>query len=281
MHGLYSTGAGRSFEQNEQAAAEQPLAAQSTSLGGWRKASVPAADRRDGQFWLSPSSASDHSSPLAAIASESSRSALAGLFASQPVRPADKSETKGAPMPVRIETERLILRVLEATDFEDYAAMMADAGSFRFSERGPMGRDEAWTRLLRHVGHWAVLGWGLFAVEDKSTGRFVGEVGLGDFRRCLATPYDSAPEAGWTIAPEWQGRGYATEAMQAALAWIRERLGAERTVCLIHADNAASLRVAAKLGFRTFAHCRYRGYDALLFERIAEAKAKPAPESQS
>ena len=277
MHGLYSTGAGRSFEQNEQAAAEQPLAAQSTSLGGWRKASVPPADRRDGQLWLSPPPVRDLSSSLQAAAPESPRGALAGLFASQPARPADKAATTHAPTPLRIETERLVLRVLEHKDFEVYAAMMADAGSFRFSERGPMGRDEAWTRLLRHVGHWAVLGWGLFAVEDKTTGRFVGEVGLGDFRRCLATPYDSAPEAGWTIAPEWQGRGYATEAMQAALSWIRERLGAERTVCLIHADNAASLRVAAKLGFRTFAHCRYRGYDALLFERMAPAAPELAP----
>jgi RimJ/RimL family protein N-acetyltransferase len=277
MHGLYSTGAGRSFEQREQAVAEAPRTTQSTSLG-WRKASVPPADRRDGQLWLSPPPAHATTSSSPAAASESPRGALAGLFASQPARTADKAATSQAPIPVRIETERLVLRVLEHKDFEDYAAMMAEAGSFRFSERGPMGRDEAWTRLLRHVGHWAVLGWGLFAVEDKATGRFVGEVGLGDFRRCLATPYDSAPEAGWTIAPEWQGRGYATEAMQAALAWIRERLGAERTVCLIHADNAASLRVAAKLGFRTFAHCRYRGYDALLLERMAPVAApKPAP----
>ena len=281
MHGLYSTGAGRSFEQNEQAAVEESPRAKSTSLGGWRKASVPPADRRDGQLWLSPPSVQGVSSATRAATTESPHGALAGLFASQPARPAEKAANAHAPIPLRIETEHLVLRVLEHKDFEDYAAMMADAGSFRFSERGPMGRDEAWTRLLRHVGHWAVLGWGLFAVEDKATGRFVGEVGLGDFRRCLATPYDSAPEAGWTIAPEWQGRGYATEAMQAALAWIRQRLGAERTVCLIHADNAASLRVAAKLGFRTFAHCRYRGYDALLFERMDETSPKPAPDSQS
>ena len=278
MHGLYSTGAGRSFEQRKQAAAEEPRAAYPASAGGWRKTKVPAADRRDGQLWLSPPPVRrEASSAPQAAASESPRGALAGLFASQPARPAEKTATQ-ASMPVRIETERLVLRVLEHRDFDDYAAMMAEPASFRFSERGPMRRDEAWTRLLRHVGHWAVLGWGLFAVEDRETGRFVGEVGLGDFRRCLATPYDSAPEAGWTIAPEWQGRGYATEAMTAALAWIRERLGAERTVCLIHADNAASLRVATKLGFRTFAHCRYRGYDALLLERNAPPVAlEPAP----
>ena len=172
------------------------------------------------------------------------------------------------PRGIRIETDRLVLRVLGLEDFDDYSAVSADPATFRFSERGPMSPDEAWTRLLRHVGHWALMGWGLFAVEEKATGRFVGEAGLGDFRRGLGSHYDGVPEAAWTIAPWAQGRGYATEAMEAALAWIEQRLGSERSVCLIHVDNAASRRVADKLGYRAFAECAYRGYDALLFERI-------------
>ncbi len=171
------------------------------------------------------------------------------------------------PRGIRIETERLVLRVLGLEDFDDYAAVSADPETFRFSERGPMTSDEAWTRLLRHVGHWALMGWGLFAVEEKATGRFVGEAGLGDFRRGLGAHYDGVPEAAWTIAGWAQGRGYATEAMAAALAWVEQRLGAERSVCLIHVDNAASRRVAEKLGYSAFAECAYRGYDALLFER--------------
>jgi len=171
------------------------------------------------------------------------------------------------PRGIRIETERLVLRVLGLEDFDDYAAVSADPATFLFSERGPMTSDEAWTRLLRHVGHWTLMGWGLFAVEEKATGRFVGEAGLGDFRRGLGAHYDGVPEAAWTTAGWAQGRGYATEAMEAALAWVEQRLGAERSVCLIHVDNAASRRVAEKLGYRTFAECAYRGYDALLFER--------------
>ena len=169
----------------------------------------------------------------------------------------------------RIETERLVLRVLGLDDFDDYFAVAAHPDTFRYSERGPMSSDEAWTRLLRHVGHWALLGWGLFAVEEKATGRFVGEAGLGDFRRGLGPHYDGVPEAAWTIAHWAQGRGYATEAMMAALAWTETHLGAERSVCLIHTDNTASLRVAEKLGYKAFAECQYRGYDAILFERTA------------
>ena len=171
---------------------------------------------------------------------------------------------------IRIESERLTLRVLGLDDFEDYAALLADPDSFRFSERGPMTGDEAWTRLLRHVGHWASMGWGMFGVVEKETGRFVGEAGLGDFRRGLGPNYDRVPEAGWTVARWAQGRGYATEAMAAAIAWMEETFGTERSVCLIHADNVASLRVADKLGYARFGETTYRDYPALLFERMRD-----------
>ena len=76
--------------------------------------------------------------------------------------------------------------------------------------------------------------------------------------------------ASWTIASWAQGRGYATEAAAGALAWLEAQRRPGRTVCLIHAENAPSLRVAAKLGYRAFAEREYRGYPALLFERRAD-----------
>lgn len=172
------------------------------------------------------------------------------------------------PNATRIETDRLVLRVLAERDYDDYAALLADPESFRYSERGPMSGDEAWTRLLRQVGHWALKGYGLFAVEEKATGRFVGEAGLGDFRRRLGEDFDPWPEAAWTIHPAAWGRGYATEAAAAALAWIEGKTGAARSVCLIHAANAPSLRVAAKLGYAPFGERVYRGYPAILHERL-------------
>ena len=168
-----------------------------------------------------------------------------------------------------IETERLILRPPRADDFEAYLEMCADPETFRFSERGPMSSDEAWTRLLRHAGHWSLLGHGLFTIIDKASGRFAGEAGLGDFRRNIGADYDRAPEAGWATAPWARGQGYATEAMAAALAWTEGLLVQSRTVCMIHFGNTPSLRVAAKLGYAAYDERIYRGYRALLFERTA------------
>lgn len=172
---------------------------------------------------------------------------------------------------VRIETERLVLRVPDARDFDDYFAMTADPETFRYSERGPMSSDEAWTRLLRQIGHWVVLGYGLFAIEEKASGRFVGEAGLGDFRRNLGPSFDDAPEAAWSLAGWAQGSGYATEAAEAALVWMERKFAIGRTVCLIHSDNAPSIRVARKLGYSVFEERNYRGYPALIHERPGSA----------
>ena len=168
-----------------------------------------------------------------------------------------------------LETPRLVLRPHRREDFDAVARMSSEPETFRFSERGPMSRDEAWTRLLRNAGHWSLFGYGIFAIEEKGTGRFVGEAGFSHFERGLGSDFDPHPEGAWTIAEWAQGRGYATEAVEAALHWTVARLGAERTVCLIHSGNQASLRVAAKLGYSTFRQCVYRGYEALLFERIS------------
>lgn len=174
-----------------------------------------------------------------------------------------------APRHVLIETDRLILRVHGAQDAEPYSEMSADAEIFRFSDRGPMGADEAWTRLLRNVGHWSLLGYGVFAIEEKQSGRFVGDAGFSDFRRQLGGRFDAYPEGTWTISRWAQGRGYATEAAGAALRWIEARFAARRTVCLIHVENHVSIRVAQKLGYAPFETCTYKGYPATLFERAS------------
>lgn len=181
--------------------------------------------------------------------------------------PTAQLRTDFPPPPVRVETDRLMLRVLRLDDFPEYAAVAADPETFRYSQRAGMTSDESWTRLLRHAGHWALMGYGLFGIEEKASGRFVGEAGLGDFRRGLGPEFDRAPEAAWTIARWAQGRGYATEAAAAAHRWMETRFATTRTVCIIHAANAASLSVARKLGYRRFAERRYRGYRALLLER--------------
>lgn len=166
------------------------------------------------------------------------------------------------------ETPRLVLRRHAAADFAAYLEMCADPAMSQFSGKDPAGSEEAWMRLLRQAGHWSLMGYGFFAVEEKETGRFVGEAGLGDFKRRLGPAFDDVPEAGWATAPWAQGRGYATEAAAAALGWIEAHFGIQRTVCLIHAENLPSIRVAEKLGYLRFGECTYRGYRALIFERF-------------
>jgi RimJ/RimL family protein N-acetyltransferase len=164
-----------------------------------------------------------------------------------------------------IETPRLILRGHRLTDFDDSLAMWSDAEVTRHIGGKPFGREEVWARLLRYIGHWAVADYGLWHIRERATDRFVGEAGLADFRRDLAHSFDGAPEAAWVMAPSAQGKGYATEAMSAVLAWADA--AHPRTVCIINPANHASLRVAGKLGYRELARVDYHGAEVILLER--------------
>jgi RimJ/RimL family protein N-acetyltransferase len=167
-----------------------------------------------------------------------------------------------------IETARLILRQNRPSDLEDRCAITGDPDFMRFVG-GVYDRQENWSRITRYIGHWVCFGFGLFAVEEKETGRYVGNVGLSRFERELGADFDSAPEAAWMLAQWAEGRGYATEAMQAALGWYEARFGHGRQVCIIDPLNAASLRLAERLGFRAYREGLNRGHTVLLHERNA------------
>jgi RimJ/RimL family protein N-acetyltransferase len=174
---------------------------------------------------------------------------------------------------VVVETERLLLRAYRLDDYDSIREMSGAPEMFRYSEREAMTPEEAWGRLLRHVGHWQIYGYGIFAVEEKASRRYVGEAGVAHFRRSLGADFDPFPESTWSIAPEAQGQGYAQEAAAGALAWLTDGKEKPQTVCLIHIGNAPSLRVAEKLGYRPIRQVEYRGYPAVLFRR--EEKPRP------
>ncbi len=165
-----------------------------------------------------------------------------------------------------VETGRLILRPHGLADFEDSYAMWSDPEIVRHISGQPQTREAVWQRLLRYAGLWALLGYGYWAVFERDGGRFAGEVGVADFHRDIDWGTD-APECGWVMASRAQGRGYASEAVAAALDWRDRTLAGDRTVCLISPDNSASLRIAAKCGFRPFRDVDYHG-PVSLFERI-------------
>lgn len=168
-----------------------------------------------------------------------------------------------------IETPRLRLRAHRVTDFADCAAMWADPVVVRHIGGRPSTREEVWSRILRYAGHWALMGYGYWLVEDKESGRFVGEAGFADFRREIEPAFGGAPEIGWALAPHAHGRGLATEAVAAAVAWGDRHLGAAATVCMIDPENAVSARVAAKCGYAEYARADYKGMHTVLYRRAA------------
>lgn len=166
-----------------------------------------------------------------------------------------------------IETTRLLLRAHRASDFDDCARMWGDPAIVRHIGGKPSTPDESWSRILRYAGLWSLLGFGYWALEEKASRRFVGEAGFADFKRDLEPSIGGMPEIGWALASWVQGKGFATEAVGAVVAWGDVHFGSIPTVCLIHPDNAASIRVAEKSGYRELMRTAYKGSPTILFRR--------------
>jgi RimJ/RimL family protein N-acetyltransferase len=142
-----------------------------------------------------------------------------------------------------LTTDRLLLRSFASKDFEPYAEMMANPDVTRFLGEGhPLSRVEAWRQLAMFAGHWVLRGFGLWAVEERTTGRFLGRIG------CLEPEGFPAFEIAYTLAPAGWGKGYAREGAAAALRFARETLGRTAITSIIRPANVASIRVAQSLG---------------------------------
>jgi len=166
-----------------------------------------------------------------------------------------------------LETERLMLRAHRLEDFAACASLWADPIVTRYIGGVPLTAEESWARLLRYAGHWAMLGFGYWVAEDKATGAFLGELGFADLKRDLDPPLGDIPEAGWVFSPAAHGHGYATEALCAIVAWGDAHFTSQRTACLIHPENAASIRLAEKCGYRETLSTTYKSKPAVVFFR--------------
>jgi RimJ/RimL family protein N-acetyltransferase len=168
-----------------------------------------------------------------------------------------------------LETERTLLRPHRLDDFDAYCAMWRDPAVFRFIGGRARDREESWQRFLRHAGLWSFLGFGFWAIEEKASGRFVGEAGFHDLKRQIEPSIEGIPETGWALLPELHGKGLATEVMRRVLAFGDAVLGAPKTVCIIDPENVASLNVAQKSGYREFAQTTYHDHATIMLERLA------------
>jgi RimJ/RimL family protein N-acetyltransferase len=169
----------------------------------------------------------------------------------------------------RLETDRLILRGHELTDFEDSAAMWADPEVVARISGVPSTAAESWSRLLRYIGHWQALGYGYWVLESKVDGTFVGEAGLADYHRDSQPSVHGKPEAGWALKTSAQGQGLATEAVRAVMAWADDVLAKEFPMACAIFDpaHAASVRVAEKVGFDNPVTGTFGDQEALFLER--------------
>jgi RimJ/RimL family protein N-acetyltransferase len=169
-----------------------------------------------------------------------------------------------------LETSRLLMRGGLVADFEAYAAMRQQPAFYRYLSREAPSPEDTWNMLLRNIAHWQLLDYGYWAVEEKETGRFVGAIGYADNKRTLTPSLGSTPEIGWLLDPAVHGRGYASEAIAAAIKWGDAQLAEARTVCLIHPENKASLRLAQKFGYETYSQVLYKETPILLLERLRD-----------
>ena len=145
----------------------------------------------------------------------------------------------------RLETPRLVLRGFTPADVEPYLQMLADPQVARFLGDGrPLNRVDAWRQLAMIIGHWELRGFGLWAVEERATGRLLGRIG------CHEPEGWPGFELGYALARDAWGQGFAREGASAALDYARRELARDVIISLIRPANRASIAVAEHFGAR-------------------------------
>jgi RimJ/RimL family protein N-acetyltransferase len=164
-------------------------------------------------------------------------------------------------------TERLELWQPCLGDIAQMMAIVAHPDTARFLGSAQSPADH-FTRFQLNAGSWFLHGYGGFIVRLKGKAPVIGNCGVFHSFRGLGEDFDDQAEAGWIVAADQAGQGIAGEAMRAALDWFDRTHGPRRTVCMIDADNAPSIRLAEKLGFAPMRRVEFNGELAQLFVRL-------------
>ncbi|MDQ3245395.1 MAG: GNAT family N-acetyltransferase [Pseudomonadota bacterium] len=170
-----------------------------------------------------------------------------------------------------LETERLRMRAFRKADFRPYHAILSEPAVHRHFGPEPSGAEDCWRRLSAGVGSWVLNGFGPWAVERKSDGKLVGNVGLFTAWRDLDPEFGEEPEMGWIMATETHGQGIALEACNAALQWAERNLEPTLIWAIVAPANAASLKLGQKLGFERLHEIKYGGEPTVVLRRPAWA----------
>ncbi len=166
-----------------------------------------------------------------------------------------------------LETDRIRLRAHRLQDYSSCCAMWTDPVVTRFIGGRPSTAQQTWSRLLGYLGHWQLQNYGYWAIEEKTSNAFIGEIGFADFKRDIIEPMQNVPELGFALASTAHGKGYATEAVHAALQWGDVHLPSNRTVALVNEANTASLHILRGARYREFDRITFNDNPVLLLER--------------
>ena len=142
---------------------------------------------------------------------------------------------------IRIETDRLILRLPQRDDFDAYAEMMGDEETARYIG-GYMARTAAWRKFLQMPGAWAMQGFAMFSLVERASGEWIGQCGPWMPEGWPGT------EVGWSLRRQFTGKGYALEAATVAIDWAFDTLGWSEVIHSIQMPNLASIALAERLG---------------------------------
>jgi RimJ/RimL family protein N-acetyltransferase len=138
--------------------------------------------------------------------------------------------------------------------------LMQDPEVMQFvgDRRVPSAQD-SWRAVAGWIGHWALRGYGQWAIEVRDSGELVGRAGV------INPQGWPGAEVGYLLGKHWWGRGYATEAARAAMNWAFRERDFDRLLSLIDPDNAASIRVAERLGETLLGETRLWEHTVLMY----------------
>ena len=166
-----------------------------------------------------------------------------------------------------IDTERLILRAYRKEDFRPHHAIVGDGEVMRFVGGTGIDAEDCWRRLAGSVGSWMLLGFGGWAVVRKSDDQLIGTVGLFNAWRDMQPQFGEDPEMGWIFAKQVHGQGMAGEACRAVLDWADSNLEPTPIWAIVAPENAASLRLAERLGFERLEDSVYKNEPTAVLRR--------------
>lgn len=157
-------------------------------------------------------------------------------------------------------TDRLVLRAFEPDDAPAFYRLNTHPDVIRYTHEPPLESEAQARALIEQYPDWERYGYGRWAAIDRASGGVIGFAGL--------KMLDDIGEVdlGYRFFPEYWGRGLATEASFACLAFGFDVLGLERIIAMADPDNAGSLRVMQKIGMTRVGRVEFDGLEVERYE---------------